>query len=115
MHVEDHHDDLGDDLSGPGDDLTFLTADITPTDWTDDEGDHDAETIVHQWTKPGLYLPCFQETKKKIQTKEIEFAEIEANGYWSPIRCLTPGSCNGATYSSRGAIDGSFSWIAGVS
>ena len=78
MYVEDHHDDLGDDLSGLGDDLQFLTADVTPSDWTDDEDDQEAESIVLHWTQPGLYLANFKEAMRMpaLRSKEIELAEV---------------------------------------
>ena len=47
VHVESHFDDLGDDLSGLGDDAAFLTADVTRSDWTDDESDDEANPLVH--------------------------------------------------------------------
>ena len=80
MYVEDHHDDLGDDLSGLGDDLQFLIADVTPSDWTDDEDDQEAESIVLHWTQPGLYLANFKEAMRMpaLRSKEIELAETEA-------------------------------------
>ena len=76
--MEDHHDDLGDDLSGLGDDLQFLIADVTPSDWTDDEDDQEAESIVLHWTQPGLYLANFKEAMRMpaLRSKEIEFAEV---------------------------------------
>ena len=65
-------------MSGLGDDLTFLAADITPSDWTDDESDQDAETIMQNWNKLGMYLPRFSDALKfpAMKSTEIELAEL---------------------------------------
>jgi hypothetical protein len=52
VHVESHFDDLGDDLSGLGDDAAFLTADVTRSDWTDEESDEEANSLVHNLFGP---------------------------------------------------------------
>ena len=91
VHVEDHHDDLGDDLSGLGDDLTFLTSDIGPPDWTDNESDNEAESLVRNLTKCGIYLPCFKEVMKlpAMNSKEIELAEVSVHPSGWPLVLLS--------------------------
>ena len=42
MHVDHHFDDLGDDLSGLGVDIAFLTADTELTDASHSSGDEEA-------------------------------------------------------------------------
>ena len=46
VHVEDHHDDLGDDMSGLGDVLSYLAADVAEPSWTDEDTDEEAEALV---------------------------------------------------------------------
>ena len=49
MHVEYHFDDLGDNLSGLGADIAFLTADTELTDESDPDSDEEANVLVHNW------------------------------------------------------------------
>ena len=49
MHVDHHFDDLGDDLSGLGADIAFLTADTELTDESNSDSDEVANALVHNW------------------------------------------------------------------
>ena len=49
LHVDHHFDDLGDDLSGLGADIAFLTADIELTDESNSDSDEEANALVHNW------------------------------------------------------------------
>ena len=65
--------------------MVYLTSDIGPPDWTDDESDNDAELLVRNWTKCGIYLPCFKEVMNlpAMKSKEIELAEVSVHpGGW---------------------------------
>ena len=43
--VEEHYDDLGDDLTGLKTDVQFLAADVTHPEWSDDS-DSGAEDLI---------------------------------------------------------------------
>lgn len=87
--VEDHHDDLGDDLSGLGGDLQYLSAEVTHNNWSDSEDDviTDEATTIMTTRKPPIR---FQETTaltlwsqrlaaSKLRVLEIAASHINAN------------------------------------
>lgn len=63
--VEDHYDDLGDDLTDLNDDLAFLAVDIVQPPWTDSESDHphDLDAALARGHKasrsPSMKVFCF--------------------------------------------------------